>query len=230
MLKKVTDETIQKMWYLRGIGHSYESIAKNLCLGKSTVYRWLTPEKKLKRIKYKKIYSKKYRKKNKEYLLLQNKKWRNKNQTYIKIKHKEWRENNNERWKEICREAMRRYSYKNPDRIREINKKYRQTPKGIVYNLRHINTRRNKFPIKLSVKDFDFIKQRDKVCIYCGSSKDITLDHVYPNGATDLTNLVLSCRSCNSKKRTKNVFSFCREIGIEVPKIISQLKQNSSTP
>ena len=67
-------------------------------------------------------------------------------------------------------------------------------------------------------------------CQYCGTKIDITLDHIDSNGATDLTNLVLSCRSCNSKKRTKNVFSFCRDIGIEVPKIITQIKQSQSHP
>ena len=40
-------------------------------------------------------------------------------------------------------------------------------------------------------------------CQYCGSGKDLTLDHVTPrskNGESTWTNLVTACKSCNSKK------------------------------
>lgn len=39
-------------------------------------------------------------------------------------------------------------------------------------------------------------------CAYCGSSEDLTVDHIEPrNGVNDVPrNLVTSCRSCNSSK------------------------------
>lgn len=40
-------------------------------------------------------------------------------------------------------------------------------------------------------------------CVYCGSSKNLTLDHVIPKsrgGTNDWTNLVTSCFKCNLKK------------------------------
>jgi len=40
-------------------------------------------------------------------------------------------------------------------------------------------------------------------CQYCGSTKDLTLDHVQPrskNGKSTWTNLVTACKHCNSKK------------------------------
>lgn len=40
-------------------------------------------------------------------------------------------------------------------------------------------------------------------CVYCGSSKNLTLDHVIPKsrgGSNDWTNLVTSCFKCNLKK------------------------------
>lgn len=53
--------------------------------------------------------------------------------------------------------------------------------------------------------------KRDKgMCRYCGASLDsnYTVDHIVPkskNGTDDLENLVLSCRSCNSRKSTKTI-------------------------
>ncbi|AHM63083.1 HNH endonuclease [Flammeovirgaceae bacterium 311] len=40
-------------------------------------------------------------------------------------------------------------------------------------------------------------------CQYCGSSKDLTLDHVVPrsrNGKSNWTNLVTACKRCNTRK------------------------------
>lgn len=44
-------------------------------------------------------------------------------------------------------------------------------------------------------------------CATCGAQKDITIDHVIPlsrGGTDDLENLVLLCRTCNSKKGDNN--------------------------
>ena len=40
-------------------------------------------------------------------------------------------------------------------------------------------------------------------CVYCGSSRNLTLDHVIPKsrgGSNSWTNLVTSCQKCNLKK------------------------------
>ena len=47
-----------------------------------------------------------------------------------------------------------------------------------------------------------FKRDRQK-CQYCGSTKDLTLDHVHPrskNGKSTWNNLVTACKHCNSKK------------------------------
>lgn len=44
----------------------------------------------------------------------------------------------------------------------------------------------------------------DGGCVYCGSSEDLTLDHILPlrlGGTNDDNNLASACRSCNSRKR-----------------------------
>jgi 5-methylcytosine-specific restriction endonuclease McrA len=46
-------------------------------------------------------------------------------------------------------------------------------------------------------------KRDGNECVYCGSSKNLTLDHVIPKsrgGTNDWTNLVTSCFKCNLKK------------------------------
>ena len=51
------------------------------------------------------------------------------------------------------------------------------------------------------------IYKRDNYeCVYCGSKKELTLDHVLPKskgGRNEWTNLVTSCMKCNRKKADK---------------------------
>lgn len=49
----------------------------------------------------------------------------------------------------------------------------------------------------------NIFKRDNGACVYCGTTKNLTLDHVIPRsrgGKTDWTNLVTACKSCNSKK------------------------------
>lgn len=52
------------------------------------------------------------------------------------------------------------------------------------------------------------IYERDEYrCVYCGSDRDLTCDHVVPvskGGATTLENLATACRPCNSKKKDRD--------------------------
>jgi 5-methylcytosine-specific restriction endonuclease McrA len=56
------------------------------------------------------------------------------------------------------------------------------------------------------------IKRRDGYrCVYCGSSEDLTIDHVVPQckgGKTDSSNCVAACRSCNLAKGSMQVDEF----------------------
>lgn len=49
-------------------------------------------------------------------------------------------------------------------------------------------------------------KRDNNQCVYCGSNKELTLDHVVPKskgGGNEWTNLVTSCLKCNLKKGNK---------------------------
>lgn len=56
---------------------------------------------------------------------------------------------------------------------------------------------------KLKINRNRIFKRDNHQCVYCGSRKDLTLDHVIPKsrgGTNDWTNLVTSCSRCNVKK------------------------------
>ena len=55
----------------------------------------------------------------------------------------------------------------------------------------------------IKVNRHKIYKRDNYQCIYCGSRKDLTLDHVLPKsrgGKNDWFNLVTSCSKCNIKK------------------------------
>lgn len=63
----------------------------------------------------------------------------------------------------------------------------------------HINHKR--LPISKNLKLYIF--SRDKTCMSCKSSRDLTIDHIIPvsmGGSNDHSNLQLLCRMCNSNK------------------------------
>lgn len=71
--------------------------------------------------------------------------------------------------------------------------------------------------------EFKEIEQRDKVCVYCSSDKDLCFDHIIPlsrGGKSEFDNYVLACKKCNTSKRDRDVFEWCKIKGIEIPKII----------
>jgi hypothetical protein len=61
-------------------------------------------------------------------------------------------------------------------------------------------------PLRPSWSDsnYPFVFERDgEVCRYCGRTENLSVDHVVPRcqgGGDQLENLVVACRSCNSRK------------------------------
>ena len=56
------------------------------------------------------------------------------------------------------------------------------------------------------------IKARDgHRCVYCGSTEDLTIDHVRPQcrgGQTNSSNCVTACRACNQLKGSMSLEEF----------------------
>jgi len=69
---------------------------------------------------------------------------------------------------------------------------------GYLYNLHTCSPAEAKRMWKQSIKN-----QWDNKCAYCGSDKDITLDHVVPRtkgGSDHADNIIACCKSCNADK------------------------------
>lgn len=67
-------------------------------------------------------------------------------------------------------------------------------------------------------------------CVYCGSTKNLTLDHVMPKsrgGTNDWTNLVTSCFKCNLKKSNKTPEE-AKMVMIKKPFAPTLVNQNST--
>jgi CRISPR/Cas system Type II protein with McrA/HNH and RuvC-like nuclease domain len=59
---------------------------------------------------------------------------------------------------------------------------------------------------KLRVNRNRVFKRDGNQCVYCGSKKELTIDHVIPKsrgGTNEWTNLVTCCSKCNLKKGNK---------------------------
>jgi len=59
---------------------------------------------------------------------------------------------------------------------------------------------------KITLTRHNIFKRDGNKCVYCPSTKDLTLDHVYPKsrgGKDTWENLVTCCSSCNIKKANK---------------------------
>ncbi len=179
--------------------------------------------------KNKEKYYKSYRKwveKNREKVLKYskeyNKKYYIKNKEKIDKKHREYYHNN----KEKRTRKIKEYYENNKEKIIEYRKEYNQTPKGRLTNTKKHSKRRalkKKAKNTLTRKELKTIKERDKKCVYCGTKKNLTFDHIIPlnnSGENSFLNGVMACGSCNKSKREKDVFKWCKSKGYEVPKII----------
>lgn len=60
-------------------------------------------------------------------------------------------------------------------------------------------------------------------CIYCGSTDDLTFDHLIPQsegGPDIISNQVPACQSCNSSKGARDVMSWYQERDTSIPRIV----------
>lgn len=66
------------------------------------------------------------------------------------------------------------------------------------------------------------VKLENHCCFYCGSTEDLTLDHLIPResgGSDSGDNIVFACQSCNSSKSDNNLITFYSEKG-ELPPLL----------
>jgi len=170
-------------------------------------------------------------------------KWKEKNKEKIKEMGKEWRRKNKDKKKRSDRnyyykkrkdpeyvkreiERLRKFRIENLDKVKVSKERYYNSEKG-KNNFKYHNHRRLSL-IKKSKSDLSNEKIREmfkkyKSCVYCGSINKLEIDHIVSlklMGICMMDNLVLACIKCNRSKSGKEVFKWCKEQGIEVPKIV----------
>jgi len=132
--------------------------------------------------------------------------WRANNRERSLEIQRRWRENNHEkaiektrRWKETNREHLRAYGLA----------WFHQHPGKSVEYCERRRARQESSGEKITAEEWQSVlRQFDGKCACCGSCNDVSMDHVIPlskGGRHAIENIQPLCRSCNSKKRTKEV-------------------------
>jgi len=170
---------------------------------------------------YCKSCKKAYHKDNKEKLVERAKKWNEGNPERAAGHRKKWLSKNMEKVKEYAKnrvfppghqkEQSRRRREKNPELMREYRR--RSEKKNPQAKAIRENRRR---AIKIAAPGTgvsrrewqEVLRQQGGKCLRCGTSDDLSMDHVVPlvkGGADDPDNIQVLCRPCNSKKGIKTI-------------------------
>jgi hypothetical protein len=73
-----------------------------------------------------------------------------------------------------------------------------------------------KLQVSSLFKDERWKMENGARCVYCGSTENLSVDHLFPRikgGADNVENLVCSCKSCNSSKGKKDLMAWYKERG-----------------
>jgi len=143
--------------------------------------------------------------------------WQKANPEKVREANRRWHEANLEK----AREAVRRYRKANPERVRESSRRWyeanpekarekdRRWAQANSEKVREYCRHRRALKRNATIKPVDeqaVYELNGHVCIYCGTTENLELDHVAPltkGGAHCEENLVVACRSCNSSKHDK---------------------------
>jgi 5-methylcytosine-specific restriction endonuclease McrA len=106
--------------------------------------------------------------------------------------------------KETVIEANQRWLEENPEKNREIKSRYR--------------ARKNGAKGYIKADEFtDICEKQNWLCVYCGESKPLALEHTQPlsrGGTHEASNIVGSCKNCNSEKHSSTLEEFLDKIGL----------------
>jgi 5-methylcytosine-specific restriction endonuclease McrA len=136
-------------------------------------------------------------------------KWYIKNRDRILIKRKKDYDipEKREKHKKYCRE----YSRTNRIKINEMKGKYRHTKKGKLIEKNHWLKRRRgikKTKNMLTTNELEQIKKEYPYCVYCGSKKDLTTEHIkaiIKGGFHTKENVMIACSKCNASKNSTSL-------------------------
>ena len=178
-------------------------------------------------------YHKRYREGNYEDALAREKHYRDTHSAQRAAYNQRWRAANpdyHKRWAAAHPEERaasgKRYRATHPERVAAKNRRWCQAnpEKAAAYAKQWAQEhpekraatqqRRRARKLGATIAPFDEsqVYERDGLqCVYCGSTDDLTLDHIVPlagGGAHSIDNLTVACQSCNSSKGVKSLVTW----------------------
>ena len=147
-----------------------------------------------------------------------NKKWREAHPGYNREYMRKYVSNNREAWNEYCMNFQRKHKEAQQKRMND----YHATPRGRAYNLyaAYVGYDVKYFGVTPDITP-EFIVEKcfseNSVCNYCGCSdwKLLGLDRISNNRPHNQSNVICSCRKCNTSRHSKKVDEWLKIKGIE---------------
>jgi hypothetical protein len=71
--------------------------------------------------------------------------------------------------------------------------------------------RDNEISISDTMREWECEQELPRACVYCGSTEDLTSDHLVPRnrgGDDSADNMVLACKACNAARGDKGIFEW----------------------
>lgn len=149
-------------------------------------------------------YNKEYYQKTRERRLEIAKKYREDNKEKILKDIRQY----NKTHKKENKERNRNYRKNNPEKIKKIKNNYRKNNPETVQKHRMTRRARKAQNGVFKVFNKELHKLMNSPCVACGSTNQITIDHIIPiarGGTHSIGNLQSLCRSCNSSKVDKTM-------------------------
>jgi len=157
-----------------------------------------------------------YRQEHRADIAAYNKQWNDDNASY----HKQWYKKNPEK----ALAYVKRYHEQNREKRAAYMKQWRDENPNYKQQWVEANPekpaeydqRRRARKAHATVEKFDTqeVYERDgRICAYCGSTEDLTIDHIVPlarGGAHSPNNLTVACLGCNCSKGTKDLEEWLR--------------------
>ena len=176
-------------------------------------------------IAHRKEHMKNYQQQNREILAKKAKEYRKENIKWIRPLQLQYYQNNRE---ELLKQKQE-YYFKNAERIKEEKKEYRknmteeQIQKERLRSRINGHKRRKLAGNHLSIKIIrKLLEQYKHKCYYCGTKiihterNSYHIDHYVPvakGGTSEISNLVISCPTCNMSKGAKMPHEFMLKLG-----------------
>ncbi len=118
--------------------------------------------------------------------------------------------------RQVARERAAQWRARNRERHRAYSTQWvRTNPQRYRANMRVAQRRRRARSVGGGVAEVEYAAMlRGDPCSYCGGAAG-EVDHIEPvaeGGANRWENLTAACKSCNSRKRTRSVLTFLREV------------------